>query len=441
MEIERPKILIYSSYSARKDHPDGVSNFIQEIKKPLEDLGAYVRIMAPHSKEKNGENNSIAQYELGRILKISHRNTTHESAVSFNKGLAKKLLLTIKPDIIDFHEPLAGHAAHTLLSGSPKRDDGHLVPCTIAHFHAHDEKLGWETKLSLLVLKALRRVDFNGGILPKGLTPGYVNTVMGELDGRIAISTATKDFWTEIYDGDYEVIYNGINTDELTLEGPIIESWKENGKKIILYAGRHDQRKGIPYLLKADQILLSSGINDIELKITGGGKETQKLKELARQMQLPNVEFLGNVPKGDLDKIYRTADVFVSPATGGEGFGRTLIEAESCGTIPIGSDIDGYREALGDFLFSRKTRPKDPEDIAKNIREVLSIPMEERRVLEFKASKHARENYSWNIIAKQTFDYYKRKLKDHGKPKKEEWPKKLKQEKIIFLFGRLRRAA
>src|ERR1035437_1246211 len=338
MEIDsRLKILIDTPYALgiQNKSPNGVANFITEIAPHLERKGATVRLLGPNIAE---EGANAADYTLGRRVRVSRNKTSSETSVSFNKRHARALLLTVRPDIVVVHEPLAGHAAHTIISGSPKREDRKTVPVFIGNFHARVESLDLPTRASWWLGQRLRRVTFNKYGIPNGSSDGYINTVMGSLEGKIAVSNATADFWKGIYSSEYEVIYNGVNTDELTPDGPKIEAWQD-GKKTILFAGRHDERKGIEYLLEAYRLLSTARRSGIKLKITGEGRMTDRLIRMAREMNLIDVEFVGVLPRVELVKAYRTADIFVSPATGGEGFGRTLAEAMACGTLTIGSNI------------------------------------------------------------------------------------------------------
>ncbi len=416
------KVLIHTPYvlEVQDRSPNGVANYITEIKPHLEDKGCSVRLLGPNISD---EQNNAADYTLGRRVKVSRNKTSSETSVSFNTRHARALLLTVKPDIIVVHEPLAGHAAHTIISGAPKREDGTLIPAIIGTFHARAESLDWPTQASLWVGQRLRRVTFNKYGIPNGSSDGYINTVMGALDGKIAVSNATADFWKGIYPSEYEVIHNGVNTDELTPDGPKIEAWQE-GKQTILFAGRHDERKGIEYLLDAYRLLSTTRRNGIKLKITGEGKVTDRLIRMAREMNLIDVEFVGVLPRAELVKAYRTADVFVSPATGGEGFGRTLAEAMACGTLTIGSDIDGYREVLNYQPFAGMVKPKDSRELAKAIAKFLDLPEEERQRLGQDAAKYARRRFSWDVIADRHISYYEKKLSEHGRPNRKDWPPK-----------------
>ncbi len=418
------KILIHTPYvlGVQDRSPNGVANYITEIKPHLEDKGCSVRLLGPNISD--GQDNA-ADYTLGRKVRVSRNKTSSETSVSFNTRHARALLLTVRPDIVIVHEPLAGHAAHTIISGAPKREDGTLIPAIIGTFHARAESLDWPTQASLWVGQRLRRVTFNKWLIPNGSTDGYVNTVMGALGGKIAVSRATADFWDSIYPSDYEVIYNGINTAQLTPDGAKIEAWQD-GKQTILFAGRHDERKGIEYLLEAYRLLSTTRRGEIKLKITGEGKMTDKLKQMVRELNLRDVEFLGVLSRDELVRAYRTADIFVSPATGGEGFGRTLAEAMACGTLTIGSDIDGYREVLDYRPFTGMVRPKDSLGLAKAIAKFLDLPEEEKQRLGQDAAKYARRRFSWNVIANQQVLYYEDCLKKHGKPEPEEWPRKKK---------------
>lgn len=399
--------------------PNGVADFITGIRPHLESNGVKVRTIAPAGSPQ-------ADHSLGRTIAVSHDGTRHRMGVSPNKKRAENILLKITPDLVVVHQPLEGNIPHLLMSAAPKKD-GKRIPAFVGHFHANAETLSPLTQVALEIGRRVRRPQFGRFGWPSGLTPGFARTVLGELDGRIAVSNATANFWKEIDEKghEYEVIYNGIDIEELTPEGPKIEAW-DDGKQTILFAGRHDPRKGIDHLLEAYR-LLTLGRNDIKLKITGEGQMTASLKKMVQEKGLVGVEFLGNLPREELVKAYRTADVFVSPATGGEGFGRTLAEAMSVGTLTVGSDIEGYREvigleATGDRGFASMAKPKNPDDLARKIRDMLDLPAQEKTRLGIEASDYVNARFSWESIAVQTIRYYDQVLTGRGRHSREEWP-------------------
>src|ERR1035437_7261274 len=129
------KILIDTPYvlGAQNKSPNGVANFITEITPHLEKKGATVRLLGPNIAE---EDANAADYTLGRRVRVSRNKTSSETSVSFSKAHARALLLTVRPDIVVVHEPLAGHVAHTIICGCPKRQDGTTVPVSVGNFHA-----------------------------------------------------------------------------------------------------------------------------------------------------------------------------------------------------------------------------------------------------------------------------------------------------------------
>lgn len=433
------KVLIHSPYPIRTDYPSGVSDFIQQITPHLEAQGCMVTTVGPTNKDQQSDR---ADYHLGRPVSIPVIETKIDAAVTFNKQRARDILLAVKPHIIISHEPGVPNSSHTLFSAIPKdKNDTRIAP-VIGQFHAGYPPHGIDTlaKTFTLVAKILRRPKFRYGI-PTGLTMGYVNTIENTLSGRIAVSNGTAEFWNEMFPGEYRVIYNGIDIDFFNPDGPKLAQW-EDEKKTIFFAGRHDTRKGIEYLLEAYASLRRVGFDNLKLKLAGKGDVTEKLKELVKKEDIPDVEFLGVLSKEGLAKAYRSADVVVAPSIGGEGFNRTIAEARSCGTLVVATDIRGQNEAIGDDLRDFMAEPFDSDSLATQINRVLNLPQETAGEIMIKSGQDVRERFAWKIIAGQHVSYYDEVLSQHG-----ELPKwKVKKPKIgrlplagdVFVSDRLK---
>ncbi len=133
------------------------------------------------------------------------------------------------------------------------------------------------------------------------------------------------------------------------------------GKKlVVLFVGRLQKRKRVDLLLKA-----CSGLPvelQPELWIVGDGPVRAGLETLARAVY-PAARFYGSRFGSDLDTIFRSADLFVLPGTGGlavqqaMSFGLPVMVAEADGTqadlvrsqngwcLP-GGDLEALRSAL-----------------------------------------------------------------------------------------------
>lgn len=385
-------IALFSSYAFTKD-PGGVKDFILGLKKALQRQGCKVFVIAPGSQDALGKNQ--VDFVLGKGFKIATDQTAFR--VSFSrKETAKKILGLIKPDVIAIHEPYLPSVGYTIISSITKAKNGRH-PVIIGQFHASREDLNWPLKAVEFVFRH----------------SSYLSTINNNLDGRIAVSRATKNFWQEKFPSQYKVIYNGIDTKELSIEGPKIKKWLKNGQRIVFFAGRHDSRKGISDLIRAFKILVQEGHENIRLKIAGFGEMTAVLREMVKKLDLQKyIQFVGVLPREELVKAYRTADLVVAPSTGGEGFNRTIIEARSCGRMVICTDIEGHKEAIGKDLFPFMAKPKNPRSLARQIMTVLNLPETKKQEIKRRGREDVISHFDWDKIAREHLEYYKKMIND-----------------------------
>ena len=120
----------------------------------------------------------------------------------------------------------------------------------------------------------------------------------------------------------------------------LVEPREFRGKLVLLALGAMSERKGMTLLLRAMTELEELGV-PITLKLVGKPAGQYVLPE-----QLPaNVEYLGSPPWGEVERLYREADVLVLPSMC-EGFGRTLLEGLSFGCSVITTDSSGGPDIL-----------------------------------------------------------------------------------------------
>jgi glycosyltransferase involved in cell wall biosynthesis len=397
-------IALVSSYPFT-DEPGGVKDFILGLKEALIKRECKVSVVAPGSR--GSRKKGLVDFVLGTGFRVATDQTEFRASLS-RKKTARKILEAVKPDIIVINEPFVPSIGHTLISAVIAAKGKIKRPVFVGQFHASRENFNWRLKLVEFVARHLIRRPKLSRKTILGLSAGYVNTINNNLNGRIAISKSTKRFWQSKLPENYKVIYNGIDTDKLTIEGPRIDEWMKDGKKIILFAGRHDHRKGIDDLINAFNILVQNGQDNIKLLITGRGEMTEKLQKMVSEMVLTNfVQFVGILPRTELIKAYRTADLLVAPSTGGEGFNRTIAEARSCGTLVVCTNIDGHREAIGKDLSPFMAQPKNPHNLARQIIKVLNLSKAEKQKIIKQSKEDTVANFSWNKIAKDHLEYYR----------------------------------
>ncbi len=261
--------------------------------------------------------------------------------------------------------------------------------------------------LSLIVLRQSRSVNVATFHAYGGFSPAYEfgSRVMGSyaarLHGRIAVSGAARHFIDRFFPGDYRVIPNGVDVARFASAVPIAR-WQD-GTKNLLFVGRHEPRKGLLDLLKAYRILRKTGCR-CRLLVVGSGPQEREARRYVMTRKLGGVEFLGRVSDDEKAQLFKTADIYVSPATGGESFGIVLLESMAAGTPIVCSDIHGYKGVVRRGREGILVPPRRPKALAAGIAKVLG---DDDLRAEMAVNGEARaEQFSWERVTERVDDYY-----------------------------------
>ena len=194
-----------------------------------------------------------------------------------------------------------------------------------------------------------------------------------------------------------------------TLERTPSENIHEvKGKFKILFVGRHIERKGITYLIKAATLLPK---DKFEIRIAGTGDLTENLKEETENYNLENVLFLGKLSKEKLQEEYQNANAFTLPAIidkkgDTEGLGVVLIEAAENNLPIVASHVGG----ISDVIIHNKTgilvKQKSEKELAKAFLELEKNPEFAKELVQ-NAHAHIRKYFSWDSIIKAQTEAYK----------------------------------
>lgn len=177
--------------------------------------------------------------------------------------------------------------------------------------------------------------------------------------------------------------------------------------RIILSLCRHALVKGLNYLLYAMPRILHEHPN-AKLILAGLGKETEKLKDIAKNLKIDqNVIFPGYVRGEKKLKLFAIADIFVQPSLS-DAFALSALEAMAGGKPIIVTD----RVGLSDFLRNGEcgfiVKPGNPDTLADAILRLLSD--DNLRLRLGKKAKRKAEEFDWNKITKKVADVYHKAL-------------------------------
>ena len=261
--------------------------------------------------------------------------------------------------------------------------------------------------LSLIVLRLSTSVNIATFHAYGGFSPAYElgSKIMGSyaerLHGRIAVSAAARHFIDRFFPGEYRLIPNGVDTGRFRRAVPIAR-WQDDTRNI-LFVGRFEPRKGLLDLLKAYRILRKTGCQ-CRLLVVGGGPQEREARRYIVTRKLAGVEFLGRVSDEERDALFKTADVYCSPATGRESFGIVLLEAMAAGTAVVCSDIHGYKGVVRRDREALLVPPRSPKALAAALGTILT---DDARREAMAASGMARaEEFSWERVTGRVEDYY-----------------------------------
>lgn len=249
-----------------------------------------------------------------------------------------------------------------------------------------NRRLGLSDKFSLATTAAMRFQDF------------YEKVFARAQNAIVVLDNFNRNLVKKYLGSSSVVVRSGLDVDEFPFSArpPIL------GKKVsILTSGILYPHRRFEDVIEAVKILVEQGF-DPSLSVIGSKSSSphyfQKLTDLVKEWKLEDrVHFLGEVPEQELVRAYHSHDCFVF-ANDLQTWGLAVFEAMSSGLPVIVSRGAGAHEVLTDCQNCILVNPRDPENIARAIREFVLNPRLYQRLSAAGAS-FVRENISWRRYA------------------------------------------
>lgn len=121
---------------------------------------------------------------------------------------------------------------------------------------------------------------------------------------------------------------------------------KPNDTLQLLYVGRLESEKGLPYLFQS-LIILKKQYIKFHLNLVGTGQDEKELQKLAAEYHLnKEISFHGYIKYGEsLFSFYKNSDLFILPSLS-EGSPNVLMEAMAFGVPIIATNVGGIPEII-----------------------------------------------------------------------------------------------
>jgi phosphatidylinositol alpha-mannosyltransferase len=223
------------------------------------------------------------------------------------------------------------------------------------------------------------------------------------LDRRIAVSDKAEETAKHWLGGEYEIIPNGV-----LIPTDADPAGREHR---IVFAGRHEQRKGLHVLLGAwPEIRQRTGAT---LRIIGA--DPLRVKLLMTRLRVHDgIEVLGFLDQERFTEELLTAKALVAPSLGGESFGMVLTRALACATPVVASDISGYRDVMTPEACM--SFPAGDEHALVEAVEALLADEPRRQAMGAAGRVLAQDRYSWDAIARRLVRTYEAAIDDVHAP-------------------------
>jgi phosphatidylinositol alpha-mannosyltransferase len=220
--------------------------------------------------------------------------------------------------------------------------------------------------------------------------------LQARVDQRIAVSErarASADAWLG---GPWEIVPNGVLIPD--------EADPAAREHTVVFAGRHEPRKGLHVLLRAWPEIRRR--TDARLVVAGADPLAVRLLLTRLGVSDDGIDVVGFLRQDGLTDLLRSTKALLAPSLGGESFGMVLTRAFACATPVVVSDIEGYREVVTpDTAVS--VPPADTEALVAAVEALLAD--EPRRVAMGAAARaYAQEHYGWPDIARRLEEIYER---------------------------------
>ncbi|HWO73687.1 MAG TPA: glycosyltransferase family 4 protein [Dehalococcoidia bacterium] len=364
-------ILLVSPYDLT--HPGGVTSHVFDLAHQFEHLGHDVLVAGPSGDGPLPQNGYT--HHVGSSFRFLSPGDS--ARVNLNPLVSRSIREFVKGrrfDVVHMHEPFLGFIGPAFMS--------HTDSVKVGTFHTWRE----------------------GPHIPYIAFWPLVAYWNRRLDGRVVVSEAARKTISRYIKAEYRLIPNGVDFHRFACPsetGP--PPHLADDRPTLLFVGRIEARKGIPYLLKAYR-LVKSRLPEARLVIVGEGGLKEEYRRMAAEMGLEDVLFEGYVAPDLLPSYYQRADVFCSPSTVNESFGITLLEAMAAHAPAVATSINGVNTLGENGVTGIIVPPKDPEAMAEGIIRLL-----EDRALASRLADAAQKRalrYDWEQVARELLAYY-----------------------------------
>jgi len=173
----------------------------------------------------------------------------------------------------------------------------------------------------------------------------------------------------------------------------------------VMYLGAHGQANALDVVLQAAQIVQNQGYSQIKFILIGDGPEKPKLKKLATELELKNVEFRDPVPKDKIPEALQEANVFIFNLEKAEvfkyGVSSNKLFDYLAASKPVIFSVRSSNNPVEEAYCGLTVPPRDPQALAHAVMTLSQMPKEEREAMGRRGREYVEKYHAIPVLAEK----------------------------------------
>jgi glycosyltransferase involved in cell wall biosynthesis len=283
--------------------------------------------------------------------------------------------------------------------------DAKLICYAEFYYRSLGQNIGFDPEFDELQANSIRTISTQNATMTTSLLASDV--------GQVPTQFQANTFPAELRDK-LSVLFDGVDTDAIAPDPNATYSLSDGtvlraGDPIITfvnrnfepYRGYHTFMRALPEILGRNpsaRVIMIGG-DSVSYGPPPSGKKSWKeifLDEVRDRIDVSRVHYVGQVPTGELRRIFQVSAVHVY-LTYPFVLSWSMMEAMSAGCLVIGSDVAPVREVLHHNENGILTDFFDYQRLAEHVSEALESPSQFQHLRE-NARAHIRKNYDLRTV-------------------------------------------
>lgn len=325
-------------------------------------------------------------------------------------GRVRELIKEIKPDIVHFHN-INYYLSYYCFKLAKKYSQALFLT-------AHDAMLVYYGKWGIQHPKDLKITIFDqireAGRWYNPFRNIVIRYFLKYVDKIFTVSSSLKKLLEINGIKNIETIHNGIDIENWRPEAESTEKFKKQynlaEKKIILFGGRLSTLKGGKQIIRV-VARIKERIPEIILLVAGKKQGyVREMDKLVKELGIKeNVIFTGWLSGEELKTAFFSSDIVVTPSIYLDPFPTVNLEAMACKKPVVGTCFGGTSELVLDKITGYIVDPRNIDDLAEKIIDLLKNPQKAREFGEA-GFERVKKEFSIEQQVTKTIEWYQRFL-------------------------------